>query len=298
VVSHRNAQLFIVSNPPTATLLPLLVRNPFSLLIFDIYPDALVAGKILKETSFIVKWWKNANKKVYSKAQRIFTLTETMGEILQQYTRGKQPIVVPVWTDSTFLKPMAKENNPFIERHGLQGRFIVMYSGNLGYTHNVESIAAIAALVKNPAILFLIIGEGDGKESLAAEIKKLKLSNCLMLPWQPPAELPYSLSAADLAIVSSGSGASNLSIPSKTFNFMSVGAPLLCLAQKGSELEYLVEKHQNGRCFSHERIEEIATFIEHLASDIKYHEILCKNSREAAGSYGKENVERFLVDSH
>jgi len=294
VLKYREAELLIVSNPPMAPLLPLWVKNPFSLLIFDIYPDALVSGQIVSESSFITKWWKNANKKAYSKAKNIYTLTEKMGEVIQQYTIGKTPTIVPVWTDSDFIKPVGKESNPFIQKHSLQEKFIVMYSGNMGYTHNVEVLAEIAALIKNPDILFLIIGEGDRKEYLSAKIRELGLTNCKMLPWQQASELPFSLAAADLAIVSSGFGASNLSIPSKTFNMMSVGAPLLCLAPSGSELEQLVEKHQNGRCFSHEKIEEIAAYINEITTNEKYRKTLGNNSLKASGSYGVENAGRFL----
>ena len=294
VLKYSKAELFIVSNPPLAPLLPLWVKNPFSLLIFDIYPDALVSSHIVVESSFITKWWKNANKKVYPKARTIYTLTEKMGEVIQQYTKGEKPVIVPVWTDSAFLKPVAKEENPFLKRHGLQGKFIVMYSGNLGYTHNVEVIAEIAAGIQNPDILFLIIGEGDSKDSLLAKIKELELTNCLLLPWQPTTELPYSLAAADLAIVSSGGGASNLSIPSKTFNLMSVGAPLLCLAPSGSELEQLVEKNKNGRCFSHEKTDDIVSYIEEVATNSEYRKTLVDNSLKASKAYTSENAGRFL----
>jgi hypoxanthine-guanine phosphoribosyltransferase len=294
-IRYRKTELFIVSNPPFATLLPFIVNNPFSLLIFDIYPDALISANIIGESSIFTKWWKNANKKVYSKAQNIYTLTEKMGEVIQQYTKGKKPTIVPVWTDSVFLKPVVKEANPFIKKHLLQGKFIAMYSGNLGYTHNLEVIAEIAALVQNPDIIFLIIGEGDSKEALLSKIKERRLTNCKMLPWQPASEIPYSLAAADLAIVSSGGGASNLSIPSKTYNMMSVGAPLLCLASEGSELEKLTEKHQNGRCFSHEKLADIAFYIEKVASNKEYRKMLGENSLKASKEYTVENAKLFLA---
>jgi hypothetical protein len=293
-LKYRKSELFIISNPPLAPILPLFVKNPFSLLIWDIYPDALIEGKIVSASSIISRWWKNANKKIYPRAKHIFTLTQSMSTVLEQYTGSKLPEIIPVWSDGSFLKPIEKQNNPFISKHNLAGKFIVMYSGNLGFTHHIETLADIAAATKNPDIVFVIIGEGDSKTMLEARIKKYGLSNCLMLPWQIPSELPFSLSAADLAIVSSGGGVANLSIPSKTYNFLSVGVPLLCLSQKGSELGNLVEKHQNGHNFSHEQLENIVTFINEIATKSEYRKTLGDNSLKASKEYSSENAKLFL----
>ncbi len=295
VLYYRKEELFIVSNPPLAPLIPYLVKNPFSLFILDIFPDALVSKNIIRECSVINKLWKALNKKIYSKASNIYTLTETMGEVLQQYCKVKQPKVVSVWTDSALLKPITKDENAFIVRYGLQGKFIVMYSGNLGYTHNVEVLPEIAVRILNPDILFLIIGEGSSKIELLKRIKAFNLTNCLLLPWQPTSELPNSLAAADLAIVSSAGKASNHSIPSKTFNLMSVGAPLLCLSPIDSELDRLVKKHNNGKCFEHDKIEYIIDFINLVFSNFQYRKTLSDNSLKASLDYSPENAKLFLV---
>lgn len=292
---HRKSHLFIVSNPPFAPLLPLLVKNPFSLLILDIFPDALVHNGMFKKQSRFVGWWQKANRKVFARSEKVFTLTTSMREVLGQYIIPEKVEVVPVWTDSRFLKPIPPQENPFLEKLGLQEKFIVLYSGNIGFTHKVDRLLEVAARINDPKVVFLIIGEGDQKSHLEKKIKELGLQNCRLLPWQAVAELPYSLAAASLAVVSSGSGAAQLSLPSKTFNMMSVGAPLLCLSPKGSELDLLVQKHQNGRCFSHEQSEEIAAYILYLLGNEAFRKVLSAKSLRAAGEYTPENARRFIM---
>jgi glycosyltransferase involved in cell wall biosynthesis len=295
VFSHRKSHLFIVTNPPLAPFLPLLVKNPFSLLIFDIYPDALWQNAKASQKAFWVKAWQKANRKVFGKAERVFTLTDSMRQALSRYVSAEKVEVVPIWTDSHFLKPIPPAENPFIKKHGLQGRFIVLYSGNLGFTHKVEVLPDLAAKVNDPRVVFLIIGDGDRKAQLEKKIRKIGLKNCLLLPWQPVEVLPYSLASASLAVVSSGSGAAQLSIPSKAFNFMSVGAPLLCLSPKGSELEKLVIRHNNGQCFPHEQLDDIAAYILSLLDNEAFRMELSGNSLKAAGEYTPENARRFMM---
>jgi hypothetical protein len=102
----RKASLFIVSNPPFAPLLPVFVNNKFSLLVFDVYPDAVSELGFLKTDSFFLKIWENANKKVFRMAESIFTITDGMKKVLLKYYEGAKIEVVPVWSDSDFMKPI------------------------------------------------------------------------------------------------------------------------------------------------------------------------------------------------
>ena len=86
-IKHRGATLFLVSNPPFAPLLPLVLRNPFKLLIYDVYPDALTEYKIFKSTSGFIKLWKWANRKVFGRAVSIFTLSEGMKNVMPRWAR-------------------------------------------------------------------------------------------------------------------------------------------------------------------------------------------------------------------
>jgi glycosyltransferase involved in cell wall biosynthesis len=290
---YKKAELFIVTNPPFATFLSLFCKNKFSLLVYDIYPDAFVQYGILNKKSKLIKYWENANKKIYPKAQHIYTLSGGMKNLLSNYVNEAKIKVVPIWTDNTFLKPIPKHENEFILKNNLQNKFIVMYSGNLGFSHDVEIIPEIAKIITTPEIKFLIIGDGDKKLLIEQKIKDYQLTNCQLLPLQETQMLPFSLAAADLSIVTLGKEASLLSVPSKTFNIMSVGTPLLCIASQKSELAHLVNTNKVGKIFNANQLEEIKDFILQLFNDKNLLEEYKQNSLLTSKLFGPENVNKF-----
>lgn len=294
---YPKADLFLVSNPPMATLLPLFCKNPFTVLIYDIYPDALLEFKIFKSDSSIIKYWKKANIKVYSRAKRIYTLTEGMKNKLSHYVSGDKIEVIPIWTDNDFLKPIKKKDNKFLKEQNLEDKFIVMYSGNLGKSHPIEVLVEIAnELKEHKNLFFLIIGGGDKFELIKQKIKEYNLDTIRLLEWQPTELLPYTLSAADLAVVSLGVEATDLSIPSKTYNLMSVGVPILCIANKDAALAKLIKQHENGETFSSNQREEIKNYILKCQSDDKYLQNRKENSLKASTFYTPENAKLFVTE--
>ncbi len=290
----RKNHLLIVSNPPFGILAPLVFRNSYSLLIYDIFPDALVEFGIFSSRSIWIHFWQKANRKVFRGAERIITITEGMKKVLEEYAGDKTIEVIPIWTDNTFLRPVSKNENPFIKKHGLTGKFIVLYSGNLGYSHNVEIMIDLAVRCTDRQIFFLIIGQGDKKKMMEEKIEKHKLSNCALLSWQPVDMLPYTLSSADIAVVTLDKEASHLSIPSKTYNFMSVGVPVLSITDTSSELSMLIKKYNMGTSFHATEIEPMLGFITKMASNKDFHEQLKRNSLNASLDFTNENTAKFV----
>jgi hypothetical protein len=291
---YRGAHLFLVSNPPMATLLPLLCRNSYSLLVYDVYPDALAEYRIFSEGHPLIKWWKNANRKIYGKADHIFTLSEGMRQLMGQYTSPERITVVPVWTDNTFLQPIPKGENPFLAAQGLQDKFVVMYSGNLGKTHELSILVDLAADLEQADVFFLLIGGGDQYKALEERIAQCGLSNIRLLPWQPTDQLPYTLAAADIGVVSLGKEASRLSMPSKTFNLLSVGCPILGIADAASALGQLIHTHQIGACHAPHERQQMRDFILGLRQNASLHQQYRDNALQASLHYGPENAARFV----
>jgi glycosyltransferase involved in cell wall biosynthesis len=292
---YRKDYLFIVTNPPFTPLLTLFCRNKFSLLIFDVYPDALIQTGIVGETSFLIKCWRKANKRVFSRADNIFTLTEGMSALLKNYSGEKKIQIMPIWTNNEFFRPIPKDLNPFISEQNLKDKFVVLYSGNLGATHNIEVFPELALRIKKQNVVFLIIGEGDRKKWLYDQVRKLDIRNCLLLPLQSVDLIPYSFASADLAVVSLDSTASGLSLPSKTFNFMSAGLPLLCISGNDSELKRLVTKYDNGKCFLPNQVEEMVSFIEEMSDNRIILEYYRTNSLKASKDFTPQNAVQIAV---
>lgn len=290
---YRDNELFIVSNPPTAPLISLLVNNTYSVLIFDIYPDALVEAGYLSANNLLVRIWKRANAHVFNSSKKVFTISDGMKEVLQCYSK-KTIEVVPIWGDNNHLSPIIPSENHFIQNHNLHSKFVVIYSGNIGLTSQIDTIVKIAYNCKRDDIHFLVIGNGARKKWLEKQIMNLNLKNILLLPWQPVENLKYSLSAANLAVVGSPEKSSKLALPSKLISYLCVGTPILCLADENTELAKFVEGHEIGKAFHPDQIKQIVSFIEILASSPDKCSTLQSNSLSASGLFNSSNINLFL----
>lgn len=293
----RKKELILVSTPPFVVFLGLLfkkIRNQkFHLIIWDLYPDVIVNFGVAKESSLIIKTWKKLNVKCFNNAETVFTLGKHLAAAVEKYTVRK-PIIISNWTNTHFLKPLPKKNNPFATKHQLTDKLVVMYSGNLGITHDIESIVETAELLKeNNSIHFTIIGEGAKKEKISRMVKEKSLNNVLLLPYQDKETLPYSLSCADIGVVTLEQGAENISVPSKTYYMLAAGSAILALASKESELGILIQHHQCGHIFDKPNKQEIADFILQLSQNKEELNKLKENSRKASFEYTPENAKLY-----
>lgn len=293
---YRGWHVVYVTNPPLSYLLSLCLKNPFSIIVYDIYPDALTNIGI-KKTNFLYKKWAKWNNKLFAKADRIFTLSDGMKKQLSLYTNNDKIVSIPNWSASNDLKPIDKESNIFIQNNNLTDKFIVLYSGNIGNTHNVEYIIEIAKELKdNCNIQFLIIGEGGKKKMLENKVVEYGLNNCSFLTWQSVDMMPYSLASADIAVVTLNDDTAALSVPSKTYNLLAVGAPLLCIASEKTELYKLVSEYNNGKCFDKNAIEEMSEYILEVYNNLDLKDKLSENSLEASKQFTYKNAEQYVQE--
>lgn len=292
----KNADLFITTNPPLGVFLPFFCKNNFSLLIYDIYPDVITQYNILDKKSFIIRLWEKTNKKIFNRAQNVFTIGEGMKELISKYIEPERIKIVTCWADNEFIKPIAKSDNQFIQKYGLQNKFLVMYSGNLGFTHDVEVMVDLAEHINNESVFFIIIGEGDKQKLLDERISGSSKNNIMLLPWQDISMYPHSLSAADLSVVTLGRGASLISVPSKLYDIMAVGAPLLAIAEEKSEMARLIDKYEFGRHYSADKIEEMVEYIEELAQNSALLPRYKSNSLLAAKNFTPANAYKFTAN--
>lgn len=294
LTKYRGWEVVYVTNPPLSYLCQKIVKNTFSIIVYDIYPDAL-RNIGIKENHFIYRWWAKQNRKLFSKAKRVFTLCDSMSSELEKYTDKEKLKVVPLWVLDKRLKPIPKTKNDFAIKYNLQDKFVVMYSGNMGYTHCVDKLVDIAVIMRNdPNIHFLFIGNGKKRPEIEKRIQDEHLTNCNVLDWQSMDILPLSLATADLGVITLNDDSAKISIPSKTFNLMAVGAPLLCISPEEAEMRKLIAKYNNGACFLPDELNNIANFIKKLANDKELKENLSANSIKASKDFTSDNARLYL----
>jgi lipopolysaccharide/colanic/teichoic acid biosynthesis glycosyltransferase len=248
VLQPRSAHMVLFSNPPPLPALGYLLRKmtgrTYSVVVYDIYPDLLVRMGKLGEKGAIARMWRAVNRLAYSNAECVITLAPCMAESLAYQTEAHVEIIPP-WVDTAAIRPLPKGQNPFAREHGQVGNLTVMYSGNMGISHDVETILAAAERLRDvPRLHFMFIGGGPKWDAVRRQAQGQP--NITVLPWQSTDVFPYSIATADIAVVSLETAASRLEFPSKTISAMAAGAAVLAVSSPPNDLERLVAAHGCG----------------------------------------------------
>lgn len=292
----KHCHLVLVSNPPLNVFVPLFTRKKFSFIVYDLYPDSLFSQGFVKRNSFLGRWWMTKNKQIFAKADCVFTLSEDMKKAVAQYVAEDKIKIVYNWAHNEHIRPIDKKENVFLTDLKLQDKFIVLYSGNMGMTHDIDVLVDVADRLKeNEKIHFLFIGEGAKKAVVEEKVARYGLKNCSVLPYQPLEVLPYSMGAADLAVVTTDAKQSGLSVPSKTYTYLATGAALLCLAEENTELARLTRERKIGRCFVSQDLGGIARYILQMVSDRRLLQEYKENSRKTSLMYTPENAQQYVL---
>ena len=237
-------KVLFVSNPPVLPFVGLFLSSikkfEYDVLVYDIYPDALLNFGYITEKSIIYRFWEKMNKKTYKSANRIFTISEFMKKVISRTATEKEIEVVYPWVDTSFIVPKNKSDNWFVEKHNLLDKKVVLYSGNMGITHDLMVVLQAAKVLlekKDERFQFLFIGDGVQLKDLMKFKEDNLLENLSFLPYQDADVLPFSFTSADFGIVSLGTGAEGLSVPSKMFYLLAAGCSVISISDKGSEIE-------------------------------------------------------------
>lgn len=298
ITRYRKAEILFVTNPPIAYMLTKVVNNPFSILVYDTYPDALKNIGV-SEKSLIYRKWSSLNKSIFPKAKNIFTLSDGMARNLSLYIPEDRIKVIPNWSGSDRIRPIPRVDNVFLQDKGFKDDFIVLYSGNMGHTHSVEIFVEVARLLRNESnIHFLFIGEGKKKKELIEIVEDNKLTNCSFLPRLEPELIPYSLSSASLGVVTLNEDTAYLSVPSKTYNLMAAGVPLLSISPPKSEMSNLIDRYENGRNFTNTQVDEISEFILYCRDNSDVIKSMSDQSLIASKDFTYENAKLYLKNGY
>lgn len=285
---------FYFTIPPTAYLMAPWFGGKYSILVYDLYPEALVANGV-KPQSLFYRWWTKRNSIIFEKAHRLFTISEALALGMKRYAPAKDITVIPNWSAFSHFIPIKKEENTLLIKEQMNGKFIVQYSGNIGVTHNVESLIEVAERLKDKSeIVFQIIGRGDRSIEITRMISDKQLSNCIMLPFRDDAMLYDSLCAADLAVIILDQSIPDVSVPSKVYNIMSAALPVMAISSPVSGLSDLVIRHNIGRVFEKERIDDMCRFILELKQNTLKREEYARSSYKAASYYTSDNAREYL----
>ena len=176
--------------------------------------------------------------------------------------------------------------------HGLDGQFVVMFAGNIGFISVLETVLDAAKVLKDRSdIQFLIVGEGNAKAALVKKADDFGLPNVRFLPTQSPKVLPGMLAAADVSLVTLDRRLGQLNVPSKTYNIMASGRPVLASVPTDSEIARLVKEATCGVTVPPEDPTALAEAIVQMKRDPNKLDRLGKNGRRYVEKhYAKDKI--------
>ncbi len=250
---RRGDKVLVVTAPPSlpySTALAALAKgSSYVVLLHDLYPDILVAlgktarGSLLHTTiEFLNRW-------LYKHANRLIVVGRDMKDRVLKKSEGLDvPIeVIPNWSDLDAIDPEPKRSNRLLLEHGLESKFVLMYAGNIGHPTDIRTIVEAADdLKRNNSIHFVFVGSGAKKVWLEREVRERRLENVTILGQLPRDEQNTFLNACDVGLVSLNAGMFGLAMPSRTYNILAAGKPIIALTDAGSELAQVIDEDEVG----------------------------------------------------
>lgn len=232
----------------------------------------------------------------------IITVGRDLVETVEKRFKGKKvpkTVMINNWIDEKKIYPLDENNDKvvaFKKKYGLDGKFVIMYSGNIGLYYDLENLIKVIEKFKpgtktadEREVVFAFIGAGTMLDKLVTYVKEHNMDNVTFIPYQDKADLIYSLNAGDVHWCVNAKGIKGVSCPSKYYGLAGAGKAVLGVLESGSEVRGLIEDTEGGLCCEpgeYDKVEKnIRWFIENAGSD----EIV------QMGVRGRENLEKNLT---
>ncbi|MBD2345470.1 glycosyltransferase family 4 protein [Anabaena subtropica] len=288
---RRNNVLLVTTAPPFLPVIGylayLLFRLPYVCILYDLYPDIAIALGVVSRHSWLARMWNAINRQVWLKAKGIVVLSPAMKQKIVAHCPevADKVSVIHSWANPDAIVPIPKEENWFAHEYNLVNKFTVLYSGNMGRCHDIDTMLEAAKQLQDEPIQFVCIGGGAKREELIRDVNRLGLNNFTFLPYQDKQVLPHSLTACDLSLVSVDAITEGLVVPSKLYSALASGRPIAVVCSQSSYLREIIAEADCGSAFDNGDGQGLAQFIRFLSRDPQIGERMGKAGRQYMRSH-------------
>jgi glycosyltransferase involved in cell wall biosynthesis len=192
-----------------------------------------------------------------------------MSEMIQ--ARGVAPErirIIENWASTPDEGPKLPGESELRARLGLAGKFVVGYSGNLGRAHEYHTLLEAAGLLAaDDDLEFLMVGGGAGMTALRTGAMERGLRNLHFHPYVTRTELPDSLAAADVHLVSLLPALEGLIVPSKFYGILAAARPVVFVGDPEGEVGRIIAEAQIGAVVSVGDATGLARVLRELRAD-------------------------------
>lgn len=241
-------------------------RVPFVYNVQEIYPDIAVSLGMLRNRA-LIRALEACERFVYKRAAAVVVISERFRRrLLAKGVPASKLHVIPNFVDVDFITPRPTDN-AFAQEHGLAGRFVVLYAGNIGLTQDFERLIEAASLLRDrPDVQVVIVGDGARRDWVAAEVERRALHNISLLPYQPRSRVPDVYATASVGVVPMYANTAEQTFPSKIYTIMAAGRAAVVAAEPESELSSIVREVGCGRAVPPGDANALAAAIGELAA--------------------------------
>ena len=247
--AERPDLVLCMTDPPLVGNAALVVARRFRVPLIvssqDVFPEIAVELKRL-ESPALVGLLRVFTRFYLSRADLVVAIGETMRRRLE--VKGVRPDRVRVisnWVDTAALQPES-EDDEWGREQGLDGRFVVMHSGNVGHAQDLDTLIRAASFLRDlDDLRIVVIGSGARHADVVELAERLEV-NVQFLPYQPRETLAQSLSSADVHVLGLAAGLSGYVVPSRLYGILAVGRPVIVHADEDSEAAQIVRANGCG----------------------------------------------------
>jgi colanic acid biosynthesis glycosyl transferase WcaI len=246
----------------------------------DLFPEAYLASQEVR-AGWLTRAMSSLMTRIYRASDRITVITGSFAEAIaaRGIDRGKV-VIIPNFVDTSAVTPLPRANS-FRRRHALDDQYVVMYAGNIGYTHGTEMLVdAAAKLAAIPDLLFLVIGGGSKQADLARLARARRLANVRFLPTQPREALPEMLATADVFVLTSKLGVGKTSFPGRIYNFLLAARPVVASVDEDSDLAQVLRSGSAGMVTAPGNVEDFCRALTTLYHDAALRDRLGRGGAE------------------
>jgi len=271
-----------MTTPPVLSAIGAILQRRHStrhvIWAMDLFPETLVDVGVLQPKSKIVWLLNRIADQVYAKADGIIAIGDCMRQrLIRRNVPEEKLLVVENWADGKNIFPIADPQ---------KGPFVVLYSGNLGLSHDIDTIRfALQRLRSDDGFNFRFAGDGPRYRELRQDLSAQDVPNVDFLPYRSKSELAERLSQANIGLVTQRSTCFGSVVPSKMYSLMAAGKPILYIGPRDTTPHHILQKYQCGWQIDCGDGEGLVSLLQYL-----------RENREVLTSAGNRAREAFLAD--
>lgn len=272
----ENEKVFIVTNPAPLLLKCAKLKRKrnidFNVLIHDVFPENTIPAGIIKSSkSILFKLLSSSFNKAYGMADKLIVLGRDMKQIVEQKVINSNPTpeirIIENWGD---VENITHSVSPLmiIEQRHQKGLLTIQYAGNIGRVQGLDSFMELFYNSKNKYLVFDLWGDGALAGSLKESVAKMNNQDRVNFCGNYSRdEQNKVLNSTDIALVTLSDGMYGLGVPSKTYNILSAGKPILFIGDLKSEIGLLIKEESIGYCFDPNDKDGVIGFLNNLRLD-------------------------------